>query len=363
LTRERLAGYARAMSSPRAAALVAVAALAVPGAAGAAPPRSDFVGRSGAIAFGVVLGDAASLAYVCDGKNFGTWLAGEAFDGTAPLTLSNGKATVTLRVAKRRLTVSFRDRTVVLRRARGKAGLYRSETVDHGKRRLGGWVVFPQGRIVGGIGGTRFTGGANLSTTTLRSGSLLAAPVLAPSDPGPVVLDLDGDGIDVETTVTTNALTGQPVTSRWTRAGDDDVFVGLDVDALRTAGFSLSGPASTGTVLVHGGLRITRKNVTTTAVDGFQVLSALDVNGDGVLNPSDPAWDALRVYGDRNGNGQFGDTPGLNGGDMVAEMAAMNMQFLALQQATQAESRRFQTLSNASRARHDVAMNAIKSFS
>src|SRR5688572_30022118 len=33
--------------------------------------------------------------------------------------------------------------------------------------------------------------------------------------------------------------------------------------------------------------------------------------------------------------GNFGDTPGLNGGDMMQKMAAMNMQFLALQEATQ----------------------------
>ena len=49
----------------------------------------------------------------------------------------------------------------------------------------------------------------------------------------------------------------------------------------------------------------------------------------------------------------------LNGGDMVAKMAQMNMQFLALQEATQMESRRFQTLSNASKARHSIVMNAV----
>jgi hypothetical protein len=40
----------------------------------------------------------------------------------------------------------------------------------------------------------------------------------------------------------------------------------------------------------------------------------------------------------------------------------MNVQFLALQEATQQESRRFQTLSNASKARHDVALNAIRNM-
>jgi hypothetical protein len=45
-----------------------------------------------------------------------------------------------------------------------------------------------------------------------------------------------------------------------------------------------------------------------------------------------------------------------------SQMAAMNMQFLALQNAAQKESRKFQTLSNASRARHDTAKNAIQNM-
>jgi bifunctional pyridoxal-dependent enzyme with beta-cystathionase and maltose regulon repressor activities len=51
-----------------------------------------------------------------------------------------------------------------------------------------------------------------------------------------------------------------------------------------------------------------------------------------------------------------------NGAAMVDEMAAMNMQFLALREASEKESRKFQTLSNASKARHDIAMNAIRNL-
>ncbi len=57
--------------------------------------------------------------------------------------------------------------------------------------------------------------------------------------------------------------------------------------------------------------------------------------------------------------GQGGTAGGAGAGSMVSEMAAMNMQFLALQNAIQMESRKFQTLSNASRARHDIAMKSI----
>lgn len=43
---------------------------------------------------------------------------------------------------------------------------------------------------------------------------------------------------------------------------------------------------------------------------------------------------------------------------MVQRMAQMNMRFLALQQATQMESRS-KSLSKASKARYDIALNVI----
>lgn len=50
------------------------------------------------------------------------------------------------------------------------------------------------------------------------------------------------------------------------------------------------------------------------------------------------------------------------GETIETHMAQMNMQFLALQEATQMESRKFHTLSNASKARHDIALNAIRNM-
>ncbi len=47
---------------------------------------------------------------------------------------------------------------------------------------------------------------------------------------------------------------------------------------------------------------------------------------------------------------------------ITEKMAQMNMQFLALQEAIQMESRKFQTLSNLSKARHDTARNAISNM-
>ena len=51
-----------------------------------------------------------------------------------------------------------------------------------------------------------------------------------------------------------------------------------------------------------------------------------------------------------------------SGKNMVAEMALSNRQFLLLQDAIQMESRKYQTLSNAARTRHDIAMAAIRNM-
>lgn len=58
---------------------------------------------------------------------------------------------------------------------------------------------------------------------------------------------------------------------------------------------------------------------------------------------------------------QFGTTL-KDDGDLVAKMAELNQQFLALQQAVQMESRKFKAMSSASKARHEAAMNAIRNM-
>ena len=62
---------------------------------------------------------------------------------------------------------------------------------------------------------------------------------------------------------------------------------------------------------------------------------------------------------DLTSGGSSGDTSA-SGASITAAIAELNAQWLALQQAVQNESRRFQTLSNASKTRHDTAMNAIR---
>jgi len=64
----------------------------------------------------------------------------------------------------------------------------------------------------------------------------------------------------------------------------------------------------------------------------------------------------------RKRDGSFGERSRLGGADLAARMAALSTEFLELQTAVLSESRKFQTLSNASQARHDIAMNAIRNM-
>jgi hypothetical protein len=57
--------------------------------------------------------------------------------------------------------------------------------------------------------------------------------------------------------------------------------------------------------------------------------------------------------------GSFGTRSGSSGNDLVESMMQMNMEFLELQAALNSESRKYQTLSNALKARADVVMNAV----
>lgn len=341
-------------------------ALAAPSASAAKPPTGVFVGNAGEVAFGVAIDSRGVVAYACDGRRLGAWFKGRV-GRRSSLSLRTGSRRLRLAATTTRrgtasatvLRARFAGRTAVLRRARGKQGLYRSENRVRGGKRLGGWVVLPGGRQVGVLAtGTSLSTAPTLSTTSLTAGSLIAGAVVAPADPQSIVLDFDGDGIDASGEVTTTLLGGGSRLVNWTRRGDDDVFIAFDSAKLRAHGYTLS---VSGRVLARGGLTVTTGGVSTTTTDGFHMLRLLNGNGDGILSPADPAFEAGLLFRDLNGNGQFGDTT-LAGADLVAAMAEMNMQFLALQGALQNESRKFTTLSNASKARRSLALNAIRNL-
>ena len=351
------------MTLARLATVLVVFLLALPPVASAArPPSGVFVGKAGRVAFGVALDSRGVIAYACNGRRLGSWFKGRVGRRSRLSLRAEGRR---LRLTGRRagasaardtLVARFDGRRAVLRRARGRQGLYRSENRGGRRKRLAGWIVLPRGRQVGVLAtGTTLTTAPTLSTTTLTANSLIAGAVIAPSDPQSIVMDFDGDGIDASGEVTTSLLGGGSRLVNWTRRGDDDVFIAFDSAKLKEKGYSLS---VSGRVLARGGLTVTRGGVSTTTTDGFHLLRLLNGNGDGILSPADPAFEAGLLFRDANGDGAMNAA----GGDMIAEMMAMDTEFLALQAALVTESQKFTTLSNASKARHSVALNAIRNI-
>jgi hypothetical protein len=278
----------------RRAAVLPIALAALLGgsnvATAATPRLGQFVGKADRTAIGVALGAKGTLAYACDGKRIGTWFKGGALDGrkltlTAPDS-TRLKLTVDGKGLKARLPGQAKAaRQTTLKAATGDAGLYRSDNKEASKTKLAGWVVQNSGRQVGTLAtNNQLTSAPRLSTTSLLAGSLVVAPIVDSSDPQPLVIDLGHDGINVGGTATTTALGGSPRSVRWTVAGDDDAFVGVDAEILRARGFAVS---RSGLLLARGGLSVTRNGTTTTATDGLSLLRLLDANRDGVLNSTD----------------------------------------------------------------------------
>jgi VCBS repeat-containing protein len=113
----------------------------------------------------------------------------------------------------------------------------------------------------------------------------------------PIILDLDGDGLE---TVGLNANIhfdhdGDGVLTRTGWAGKDDALLVWDRNANGTidTGAELFGDF---TPLPNG----------TLAPNGFAALAALDANGDGVIDASDPAFAELKLWRDADQNGATG---------------------------------------------------------
>ena len=110
----------------------------------------------------------------------------------------------------------------------------------------------------------------------------------------PIVLDLNGDGI--QTTTMQNGVNfdinndGKVDQTAWVARGDGLLVRDINHDGQINDGSELFGSA---TVLPSG----------KTAADGYVAMKALDTNNDGVLNAKDAAFSELMVWTDNNGNG------------------------------------------------------------
>ena len=108
----------------------------------------------------------------------------------------------------------------------------------------------------------------------------------------PLVLDLDGDGLELTTDRVSFDLlaTGQPQKVTWAGASEGILALDLDNDGRVTSGRELFGNRSD-----CGGAR---------CADGAAALAAHDQNADGRIDSKDPVFEALRVWVDRNQDGR-----------------------------------------------------------
>ena len=113
--------------------------------------------------------------------------------------------------------------------------------------------------------------------------------------PSPIVLDLDGDGVETINVVNgawfDHAADGFAERTGW--AGCEDGLLVRDINGNGTidSGRELFGSE---TLLANG----------SKAANGFEALGSLDTNSDGVIDAADAVFSELRVWKDANGNGR-----------------------------------------------------------
>ena len=123
----------------------------------------------------------------------------------------------------------------------------------------------------------------------------------------PLVLDLDGDGIETVGASSSNPVLfdsdadGIKTGTGWVKADDGFLVLDRNLNGTIDNGRELFGDA---TQLPNGSL----------AADGFAALMPEDTNNDGVVNQSDARWSNLRVWRDLNQDGvsQSGELFSLN---------------------------------------------------
>ena len=131
----------------------------------------------------------------------------------------------------------------------------------------------------------------------------------------PVVMDLDGNGI--QTTTAENGVTfdinndGKADQTAWVARGDGLLVRDINADGQINNGSELFGSA---TSLGKG----------KTAADGYAAMRALDTNKDGVLDANDAAFGELMVWTDIDGNGITGANELTNLSDLGINSISLN---------------------------------------
>ena len=117
---------------------------------------------------------------------------------------------------------------------------------------------------------------------------------VVPGPGSPIVLDLDGDGIEVVATASGTYFDleadGFAQRTGWVTGGDGFLVWDRNGNGKIDNGRELFGNH---TLLANG----------SEAANGFAALAELDANGNGILNSADAAWSNLRIWRDANQNG------------------------------------------------------------
>lgn len=129
---------------------------------------------------------------------------------------------------------------------------------------------------------------------TLEQASVMTTDEAARHSATPLVLDLNGDGVQTVTldhgVVFDVANTGAPTRSAWVDARDGLLVRDLNHDGQINNGAELFGQ---GTLLANG----------QHAANGFAALSQFDANHDGQIDAQDAVFQELLVWRDTNGDG------------------------------------------------------------
>ena len=156
-------------------------------------------------------------------------------------------------------------------------------------------TALPLSSNVGDVPAVAFTRlGANAISESCNRNYTSALNWTAPRDP--LVLDLDGDGIEAVGINPANPVTfdhdadGLRTGTGWIKADDCLVVLDLNGNGLIDTGRELFGD---NTLLPNG----------ETASNGYQALAQHDSNGDGRINSQDAIYTQLRVWQDANQDG------------------------------------------------------------
>ncbi len=154
-----------------------------------------------------------------------------------------------------------------------------------------------------GIGWLIGTAGEAFFNMLLRSGdwvmeNLRRQTQIASTIPSPIILDLDGTGINTVGLAAgvhfDHAADGFAERTGWVGSGDGLLVWDRNGNGVIDSARELFGSET----LLPSGVR---------AVNGFEALKALDANGDGVIDANDPVFAELRVWVDADLNGRTGE--------------------------------------------------------